>query len=49
VPGFEALFEREGRHWLRFYDAAKRLARLPKDERHNALKTQTPSTGIPNG
>jgi predicted aminopeptidase len=49
VPGFEALFEREGRHWLRFYDAAKRLARLPKDERHNALKIQTPSTGIPNG
>jgi len=50
VPGFEALFESEGRHWLRFYDAVKRLARLPKDERHNALKTNTiPHTGIPHG
>ena len=39
VPGFEALFEREDRDWLRFYDAVRRLARLPKDERHEALKT----------
>jgi predicted aminopeptidase len=38
VPGFEALFEREGRDWLRFYDAARRLAALPKEERHQALK-----------
>ncbi len=38
VPGFEALFEREGRDWQRFYDAAKRLADLPKDKRHQALK-----------
>ena len=37
VPGFEALFEREGRDWPRFYDAVKRLASLPKDERHQAL------------
>jgi predicted aminopeptidase len=39
VPGFEALFEREGRDWPRFYDAVKRLADLPKDERHKALTT----------
>ncbi len=38
VPGFEALFEREGRDWQRFYDAVKRLAALPKDERRKALK-----------
>ena len=37
VPGFEALFEREGRDWQRFYDAAKRLAALPKEERHRQL------------
>lgn len=50
VPGFEALFESEGRHWTRFYDAVKRLARLPKDERHHALKIHTaPPTGIPHG
>ena len=39
VPGFEALFEREGRDWTRFYAAVKRLATLPKDERHKLLKT----------
>jgi predicted aminopeptidase len=38
VPGFEALFEREGRDWTRFYAAVKRLATLPKDERHKLLK-----------
>lgn len=42
VPGFEALFEREGRNWPRFYDAVKRLADLSKDERHKALKTMNP-------
>ena len=41
VPGFEALFEREGRDWKRFYDAAKRLADLPKPERHKMLKGDT--------
>jgi len=41
VPGFEALFEREGRDWKRFYDAAKRLAALPKNERHKLLKGDT--------
>lgn len=38
VPGFEALFEREGRDWQRFYDAVKKLSRLPKDERRKALE-----------
>lgn len=38
VPGFEALFEREGRDWQRFYDAVKKLARLSKDERRKALE-----------
>ena len=39
VPGFEALFEREGRSWPRFYDAVRRLASLSKNERHLALKS----------
>jgi len=39
VPGFEALFKREGGDWRRFYDAVKRLASLPKEERHRALET----------
>ena len=37
VPQFEALFAHEGSSWPRFYDAVKRLARLPKDERIKAL------------
>ena len=37
VPGFEALFESEGRDWSRFYEAVKQLAQLPKDERQKAL------------
>ncbi|SFC16742.1 Predicted aminopeptidase [Polaromonas sp. OV174] len=47
VPGFEALFEREGRDWQRFYEAVKQLANLSKEQRHQALKTQT--TEIPHG
>ena len=38
VPGFEALFVREGGDWQRFYDATRRLADLPKEERHRILK-----------
>ena len=38
VPGFEALFEREGRDWSRFYEAAKRLSNLPVQERTDFLK-----------
>ena len=37
VPGFEALFEREGRDWHRFYAAVRRLAGQPQAERHAAL------------
>ena len=40
VPGFEALFEREGQDWQRFYDAVRQLAALPKNERHQALKVK---------
>ena len=38
VPGFEALFAREGGDWQRFYDAAKRLDHVPKNQRHQFLK-----------
>ena len=41
VPGFEALFLAHGRDWPRFYDAVRRLARLPQDERTQALKQLT--------
>lgn len=44
VPAFEALFEREGRDFKRFYAEAKRLAALPKAERRAALGVP-PSTG----
>lgn len=37
VPGFERLFEREGRDFGRFYAAVARLAALPKAERHATL------------
>ncbi|AMO25455.1 aminopeptidase [Ramlibacter tataouinensis] len=43
VPGFEALFAREGGDFLRFYDAARALARLPKAERHQQLKSKESS------
>jgi predicted aminopeptidase len=38
VPGFEALFAREGGDWRKFYDASHKLAELPKSERHRVLK-----------
>jgi len=38
VPGFEALFERQGKDWPRFYDAVRRLALMPALERTRALK-----------
>ncbi|MBC5784474.1 aminopeptidase [Ramlibacter sp. USB13] len=38
VPGFEALFHANGDDWPRFYDAARQLAALPKEERHQKLK-----------
>lgn len=38
VPGFEALFHLNGDDFPRFYAAAKQLAELPKEERHEKLK-----------
>jgi predicted aminopeptidase len=38
VPGFEALYVKEGRDFVKFYDAAKKLAQLPKKQRHDTLK-----------
>lgn len=38
VPGFEALFAREGRDWPRFYDAVRQLAKHPAQERAELLK-----------
>jgi predicted aminopeptidase len=37
VPGFLALFEREGRDFARFYDAVRVLAARPKEERRATL------------
>lgn len=44
VPAFEALFEREGRDWPRFYAEVKRLAALPKAERDQILRADAPRT-----
>ncbi|MDQ3060483.1 MAG: aminopeptidase [Pseudomonadota bacterium] len=49
VPGFEALFAREGGDWRRFYDAVQRLAELPKDERRHTLNQLTPTPEMPHG
>lgn len=38
VPGFEALFRSVGGDWPRFYDAARDLAALPREQRHQRLK-----------
>ncbi len=38
VPGFEALFEREGRDWQRFYEAVRQLAREPAEVRRERLR-----------
>ncbi|WP_284427183.1 aminopeptidase [Acidovorax sp. SUPP1855] len=43
VPAFEALFEREGRDWPRFYDAVKRLAALPHEQRQAAMRALLPT------
>lgn len=43
VPAFEALFEREGRDFARFYDAVRALARQTKDERQAALRELAPT------
>ena len=41
VPAFEALFEREGRNWRRFYDAVIELGGLPRARRNDILKELT--------
>ncbi|MEY4978864.1 MAG: hypothetical protein RLZZ352_1134 [Pseudomonadota bacterium] len=46
VPGFLALFEREGQSFPRFYQAVRELADQPKPQRHatlEALATQHPT------
>ena len=37
VPGFEALFAREGGDWPRFHAAVRAMARLSRDERRDQL------------
>lgn len=44
VPAFEALFEREGRDFARFYDAVRTLAALPQEERRAQLRRLAPTT-----
>jgi len=41
VPAFEALFERQGRDWQRFYDAVRQLAQMPAAERTRVLQQTT--------
>jgi predicted aminopeptidase len=43
VPGFEALFEREGRDFARFYDAVRALARQSPEQRLAALTDLAPA------
>ena len=43
VPAFEALFEREGRDFARFYDAVRALAKRPKEARQAALRELAPT------
>lgn len=40
VPGFEALFHSLQGDWARFFEEARRLAALPKAERHDYLKNK---------
>lgn len=47
VPAFEALFEREGRDFPRFYDAVRRLADLRPADRQAALQALAPAAAPP--
>jgi predicted aminopeptidase len=38
VSAFENLFERSGKDWSRFYEAAEDLSKLPKAERNKQLE-----------
>jgi predicted aminopeptidase len=49
VPGFEALFLREGQDWRAFYDAVRLLAECRADARRRALSTTGNSTGRGHG
>ena len=44
VPGFEALFEREGEDWPRFYAAVKRLAACPRRTARRRSRCRSPRT-----
>ncbi|MGE0350650.1 aminopeptidase [Hydrogenophaga sp.] len=46
VPAFEALFEREGRDFARFYDAVRALAAMPRAERHDSLRRLAPTGAV---
>ncbi|MDA8444344.1 aminopeptidase [Paracidovorax valerianellae] len=43
VPAFEALFQREGRDWPRFYDAVKHLAAQLPEQRQAAMRALLPA------
>ncbi|WP_253194765.1 aminopeptidase [Hydrogenophaga sp. A37] len=45
VPAFEALFAREGRDLIRFYDAVRALANLSAKDRRAALQALAPGAG----
>ena len=49
VPAFEALFEREGRDWPRFYAAVRDLQRRPKSERDHMLSALAARAGATEG
>jgi len=42
VPGFERLYEREGRDFPRFYAEVRRLVALPATDRRAALDAGAP-------
>jgi len=44
VPAFEALFEREGRDFARFYDAVRALSEQPRSDRTAALRSLLPTS-----
>lgn len=49
VPAFEALFEREGRDWPKFYGAVRALAAQPAPERLANLRAQRPPPAAASG
>ena len=49
VADFERLFEREGRSFARFHAEVRRLAALPRDQRHAALLARPQARTDPRG